>query len=59
MAIKSQRMEPEVLLKIAAHALAYSNTAQARSIIAAYGETIYIDLIENFVEIPGSGVEVR
>ncbi|HIS15041.1 MAG TPA: HAD-IC family P-type ATPase [Candidatus Scatomorpha merdavium] len=58
-AIKSQRMEPEVLLKIAAHALAYSNTAQARSIIAAYGETIYIDLIENFVEIPGSGVEVR
>ncbi len=58
-AIKAQRMEPEVLLKIAAHALAYSNTAQARSVIAAYGETIYIDLIENFVEIPGSGVEVR
>ena len=58
-AIKSQRMETDVLLKIAAHALAYSNTAQARSVIAAYGDTIYIDLIENFVEIPGSGVEVR
>ncbi len=58
-AIKAQRMEPNVLLKIAAHALAYSNTAQARSVIAAYGDTIYIDLIENFVEIPGSGVEVR
>lgn len=58
-AIKSERMEPEVLLKIAAHALAYSNTPQARSVIACYGDTIYIDLIENFVEIPGSGVEVK
>ncbi len=58
-AIKSERMEPDVLLKIAAHALAYSNTPQARSVIACYGDTIYIDLIENFVEIPGSGVEVK
>ena len=58
-AIKAQRMETDVLLKIAAHALAYSNTAQAKSVIAAYGDNIYIDLIENFVEIPGSGVEVK
>ena len=58
-AIKSERMESNVLLKIAAHALAYSNTPQARSVIACYGDTIYIDLIENFVEIPGSGVEVK
>ena len=58
-AIKAQRMETDVLLKIAAHALAYSNTPQARSVIACYGDTIYIDLIENFVEIPGSGVEVK
>ena len=56
--IKSTRMEPEVLLKIAAHALAYSNSAEARSIIASYAGTIYIDLVENFVEIPGHGVEI-
>lgn len=58
-AVKSPRMDPKVLLKIAAHALAYSDTPEARSIIAAYGETIYIDLIENFLKIPGGGVEVQ
>lgn len=57
--IKSERMAPDVLLKICAHALAYSNSQQARSIIASYNGTIYIDLIQNFVEIPGSGVEVH
>ena len=56
--VKAERMGPEVLIKIAAHAMAYSNTPQARSIIAAYGGTIYIDLVQDFVEIPGSGVEV-
>lgn len=56
--IKSTRMKPEVLLKIAAHALAYSNSAEARSIIASYASTIYIDLVENFVDIPGHGSEV-
>lgn len=56
--VKSERMGPDVLIKIAAHAMAYSNTTQARSIIAAYGGTIYIDLVQNFVEIPGGGVEV-
>lgn len=54
----SARMNKDVLLKIVAHAMAYSNTPQARSIIAAYGGTIYIDLVQNFVNIPGSGVEV-
>ena len=54
----SARMNKDVLLKIVAHAMAYSNTPQARAVIAAYGGTIYIDLVQNFTDIPGSGVEV-
>ena len=58
-AVKAGRMGKDVLLKIAAHALSYSSSPQSRSIIEAYGGTIYIDLIENFNEAPGYGVEVR
>ncbi len=57
--VRAGRMGKDVLLKIAAHALSYSNTAQSRSVIDAYGGQIYIDLIENFSEAPGYGVEVR
>lgn len=57
--VSAGRMGKDVLLKIAAHALSYSNSPQSRSIIEAYGGTIYIDLIENFNEAPGYGVEVR
>ena len=57
--VSAGRMGRDVLLKIAAHALSYSNTPQSRAIIEAYGGTIYIDLIENFSEAPGYGVEVR
>lgn len=53
------RMDSQVLLKIAAHALSYSNSPQSKSVIDAYGGTIYIDLIENFSEVPGYGVEVH
>lgn len=56
--VNAGRMGKDVLLKIAAHALSYSNTPQSRSIIEAYGGTIYIDLIENYSEVPGYGVEV-
>ena len=57
--VRAGRMGRDVLLKIAAHALSYANTPQSRSIIEAYGGQIYIDLIENFSEAPGYGVEVR
>lgn len=57
--VRAGRMGKDVLLKIAAHALSYANTPQSRSIIEAYGGQIYIDLIENFSEAPGYGVEVR
>ncbi len=57
--VSAGRMDKETLLKIAAHALSYSNTPQSRSVIEAYGGPIYIDLTENFNEAPGYGVEVR
>ena len=57
--VKAGRMGRDVLLKIAAHALSYSNSPLSSSIIEAYGGTIYIDLIENFNEAPGYGVEVH
>lgn len=56
--VSASRMDKETLLKIAAHALSYSNTPLSRSVIEAYGGQIYIDLIENFNEAPGYGVEV-
>ena len=43
--VKAGRMGRDVLLKIAAHALSYSNSPLSSSIIEAYGGTIYIDLI--------------
>lgn len=57
-AVKSARLDADTLLKITAHAMAYSSDKLARSVINAYGGTIYIELVEKFVEYPGSGVEV-
>lgn len=57
--VSAGRMGQDVLLKIAAHALSYSSSPVSRSVIEAYGGTIYIDLIENFNEVPGYGVEVH
>lgn len=56
--VKSEKMDTTVFLKICAHAFAYSSSKQAKSIIAAYGDTIYIDLVEDFHEDPGEGVSV-
>ena len=47
--VSAGRMGKDVLLKIAAHALSYSNSPQSRSIIEAYGGTIYIDLIRELL----------
>ena len=57
--VKSQRMDADIFIKIAAHALAYSDSPEARAIIASYGGTIYIELIEDFAEFPDLGVEVN
>jgi len=55
--VKSERLSTDTLLKITAHAMAYSSNKFARSIISAYGGTIYIELLSDFREYP-EGVEV-
>ena len=57
-AVKSERMEQDVLLRIAAHASAYSESPRAEAIKAAYQGVIYIELIQSFTEDPGEGVAV-
>ncbi len=46
--VKSERMDPEVFLRIAAHACAYSESDYAEAVKAAYKGVIYIELIESF-----------
>ncbi len=58
-AVKCEKMDADVFLRVAAHACAYSNSRYAQSIKAAYDGTIYIELIEAFQEIPGKGISVK
>lgn len=46
--IKSEKLEADVFLRIAAHACAYSDNAYAEAIKAAYKGVIYIELIQSF-----------
>ncbi len=57
-AIKCDKMDASVFLRIAAHACAYSSSAYAESIKAAYPGVIYIELIEAFEETLGQGITV-
>ena len=57
--VKSDRMEADVLLRIAAHACAYSDGVYAECIKAAYQDTIYIELIQSFQQDPGQGITVE
>lgn len=56
--VKSERMEADVLLRIAAHACAYSDGVYAESIKAAYRGVIYIELIQSFRQELGRGITV-
>lgn len=56
--IETEKMDSQTFLKIAAHAMAFSKDPVADAIIKAYNGPIYIELIEDFVEIPRCGVKV-
>lgn len=58
-AVKSDRMDAEVFLRIAAHACAYSDGIFAESIKAAYQGVIYIELIQSFQQEKGRGITVE
>ena len=57
--VRSDRMDADTLLRIAAHACAYSDGVYAESIKAAYHDTIYIELIQSFTQEPGRGITVE
>ena len=57
--VKSDRMDADTLLRIAAHACAYSDGMYAECIKAAYHDTIYIELIQSFQQEPGRGITVE
>ena len=57
--VKSTNEEADVLLRIAAHASAYSGGAHAEAVKAAYAGVIYIELIQSFSEEPGRGIAVQ
>lgn len=54
--VKSDKMDAQMMLKIAAHAEAYSSHPIAKAIINAYGGVIYIELVQKFREFPGEGI---
>lgn len=55
--VKSDRMEADMLLKIAAHAEAYAASPTSKAIMSAYDGNVYLELIDKFVEYP-DGVTV-
>lgn len=57
--VMGERMDPQTLLKVAAHAEAYSSHPLARAIVEANREPLQIDLIDKFHEYPGKGVTVE
>ena len=57
--IKSDRLDVSIMLKMAAHAEAYSVHPIAKSIKEAYDGEIYIELITQYEEYPGQGISVK
>ena len=56
--VKAAKYDPETLLKIAAHAAAYSEQPLAKTIVSSYSGTIYIELIGQFQDCENEGVSV-
>ncbi len=54
--VKAAKADPETLLKIAAHACAYSEQPLAKAIVASFKDTIYIELIGEFADCGNDGV---
>lgn len=59
LSVKSDKMDADVLLRIAAHACAFADDAYAESIKTAYDGTIYIELIQSFQKENGRGITVE
>lgn len=56
--VSSDVIDKKTFLTFAAHALYYSDQPVARAVAAVYSDEHRLELISNFVDIPGYGVEV-
>ena len=54
---KSEKLEPEMLLRLAAYAECHSDSRTAKAILAAFHEPIDESLVERTLDIPRCGVE--
>ena len=54
---KSDKLEPEMLLRLAAYAECHSDSRTAKAILAAFREPINESLVESTLDIPRCGVE--
>lgn len=56
--LSSDMIDDDTFITFAAHSLYYSNQPVARAVAGVYTKDYRLDLIQNFVDIPGYGVEV-
>lgn len=59
LSIQSNLIDQRTFMNFAAHAVYYSEQPFARAISAAYNSDYKLDVISDFKEIPGSGVELN
>ena len=57
--VRSDMLDKSTLMNFLAHAVYYSEQPLAKAITDAYDEEYRLDVISDFSEIPGSGVEVK
>lgn len=57
-ALQSDFLDDDTFITFAAHALYYSDQPLARAVAAVYRKEYQLELVKNFVELPGHGVEV-
>jgi|GEM_PF-333837 len=57
--VKSDKLDPKVFLKIAAHIAYKSKNPLARGVAASYDGEIIPGVADDFVEIPGLGAEIK
>lgn len=57
--VKSEILDEKTFMEFVAHAVYYSDQAFAKAILAAEDREFRLDLISDFKDIPGSGVDVK
>lgn len=57
--IKSEILDENTFMEFVSHAVYYSDQAFAKAILAAQDREFRLDLISDFKDIPGTGVEVK